>query len=397
MFRLAYFVTHPIQYQVPLLRFLAASEELELRVFFYSDYSLHAHRDPGYGVNFKWDVPLLGGYAHEFLTRAGGGKSRQKQALLPARNLAGLLRGFDAVWIHGWSHVCSLQAILAARRLGIPSLIRGDSFPDSLKNLGWRRTPKRWLLPRLFQRISGFLCAGSMNRQFYREYGVPAERLFVMPYAVDNQYFQEQATRASLQRESFRRSLKLEPGRPVILFAGMFQPVKSLPTLIDATARLAARLQPAPYLLLIGDGPLRSVLEEQARALPEGLVRFMGFRNQTELPAFYDLCDVFVLPSISDAWGLVVNEVMNASRPVVVSDRVGAGPDLVKPGENGFIFRVGDTEDLADKLCQVLSPPERGATMGRRSLDIINQWDFASNRTALLHALAATCARKSAT
>src|SRR2546430_3298455 len=83
-------------------------------------------------------------------------------------------------------------------------------------------------------------------------------------------------------------------------------------------------------------------------------VKFLGFRNQSELPSFYDLCDVFVLPSTSEPWGLVVNEAMAAGRPVVVSDQVGCARDLVQNGLNGFIFPVGDVEALAHALTRVL-------------------------------------------
>src|SRR6185369_10913800 len=119
MFRVAYFASHPIQYQAPLLRYLAADKRLDLEVFFYSDFSLQHHFDPGYGVQFKWDVPLLDGYKHAFLKRVAGDRRWQRKVWVPARGLKSTLyKGrFDAVWIHGWAHICSLQAMYAARSL----------------------------------------------------------------------------------------------------------------------------------------------------------------------------------------------------------------------------------------------------------------------------------------
>src|SRR5437773_10990444 len=114
-FRLAYFCTHPIQYQAPLLRYLAADGQLNLTAFFYSDFSLRQHLDRGYGVEFKWDVPLVQGYKHQFLKRLGSGQNLERKRWLPARGVNRLLRGgrFDAVWVHGWAHACSLQAMQA--------------------------------------------------------------------------------------------------------------------------------------------------------------------------------------------------------------------------------------------------------------------------------------------
>jgi glycosyltransferase involved in cell wall biosynthesis len=116
-------------------------------------------------------------------------------------------------------------------------------------------------------------------------------------------------------------------------------------------------------------------------------VCFAGFRNQRELPAFYDLADVFVLPSRREPWGLVVNEAMNAGRAIVVSDQVGSGPDLVKPGENGAIVPVNDVDRLAAALAASLASPAHTAALGRRSLEIIDRWGFREDIVGLKHAL----------
>src|SRR5438552_2483376 len=101
--RLAYFASHPIQYQAPLLRHLAADDRLDLEVFFYSDFSLHQHLDRGYGVQFKWDVPLVEGYKHRFLKRLWIGGEGARERWAPARGLKRALSEgrYDAVWVHG--------------------------------------------------------------------------------------------------------------------------------------------------------------------------------------------------------------------------------------------------------------------------------------------------------
>src|SRR5207237_833514 len=152
-------------------------------------------------------------------------------------------------------------------------------------------------------------------------------------------------------RESRRTGLRLDEKRPVVLFVARLSAVKAPQDLLDAFLDLRQNWNAGapPYLLFVGDGPLRPELEARAKKLANGDVRFLGFCNQSELPALYDLCDVFVLPSHFEPWGLVVNEAMNAGKPVIVSDQVGAAPDLVKSGQNGFIFRAGDTKDLTAK------------------------------------------------
>ncbi len=392
--RLAYFATHPIQYQAPLLRHLAADERLDLQVFFYSDYSLHQHVDPGYGVPIQWDVPLLAGYNHYFLERVYGGRQRARKAWLPARHVTRMLQqgAFDAVWVHGWAHLCSLQAIMAARRLKVPVLLRGESLPRRLCGPGRRTWPARWVRRMVLRSAAACLCIGSANREFYLENGIPAARLHMMPYAVDNAFFQRKASEARPGREALRASLGLAPDRLLILFVGRLSHVKAPDLLLNSLLLLLAGTR-APAagrqfsLLLAGDGPMRKQLEAAAQKLPAGTVHFLGFRNQTELPALYDLCDVFVLPSRFEPWGLVVNEVMNAGRAVIVSDRTGSAADLVEPGVNGWLHSNNDVASLAACLREALLNPERLQEMGRRSLQRIEAWNFEADRAGLLAAL----------
>jgi glycosyltransferase involved in cell wall biosynthesis len=123
-------------------------------------------------------------------------------------------------------------------------------------------------------------------------------------------------------------------------------------------------------------------------------IRFIGFRNQSELPSLYELCDVFVLPSEHEPWGLVVNEAMNAGRPVVVSDRVGAGPDLIENGVNGFVYPSRDVAALADRLRRLIDSPEHRAAMGARALESVARLDFNADREGLLAALDSIAGKK---
>jgi glycosyltransferase involved in cell wall biosynthesis len=409
MLRLAYIVTHPIQYQAPLLRLIAASPEIDLRVFFLSDFSLHAHREEAFNQTFKWDTPLTEGYKWEVLPRWFIGHSTSIRSRWP---VAGLKRRFkegrfDAVWVHGWGHVGLRQAIRAASQLRLPLLLRGETQPDSSRATGLKRRLRDLYCRRLVAQTSACLCIGSLNRDFYRQFGAPDEKLFHVPYAVDNAWFEARCRDDSTRREALRSELGLLPGRPVILFAAKFIPVKAPGDLLEAYQRAwcgerRAAPQPSsgqllpnaekehtkPYLLFVGDGPLRAQLEAQAGELNGNDVRFLGFRNQTELPALYDLCDLFVLPSVHEPWGLVVNEVMNANKPVIVSDRVGAAPDLVKPGVNGWIFPHGDAAALSRCLADAFHASNL-SEMGRRSLEIINGWGFEADLRGLTMALEA--------
>ncbi|MGD0119653.1 MAG: glycosyltransferase family 4 protein [Candidatus Binatus sp.] len=389
-YRVACLVSHPIQYQAPLFRYLAARPGIDLTVFFLSDLSVRAYPDSGFGVNVKWDVPLLDGYRHEFLPRVGSGSGLSFWRPWTFGLRARLRRGrFDALWVHGYAHRGCLAGIAAAKSLGIPVMLRGESNLLSETDDALKLGVKRIAIPALLRTIDATLAIGRLNREYYLHYGVGADRIFAMPYAVDNEFFRSAADRARAEREALRVDLRLQPGRPVILFASKMQPHKRAGDLLEAYARLSSDgiAEPAPYLIFAGDGEDRTQLEHRARALKWDSIRFIGFRNQSELPALYDLCDVFVLPSEREPWGLVVNEAMNAGKPVIVSDRVGAGPDLVDDGLNGFIYPTRDVAALADRLRRLLENPEHHAAMSVRALETVARFDFAADREGLLAAL----------
>ena len=324
--RLAYFVTHPIQYQAPLLRRVAQEVDIDLKVFFSSDISVRGHVDPGFGMKVKWDVPLLAGYQHEFLPRL-----RDSDRLTFSRPLNwGIYKRlrdgqYDAVWVHGYATANALQAILAARWLGIPVLMRAESTLFDRPRSRQKTITKALFFRVLRTSISAVLSIGDANSTYWRHYLGEAVPIFPFYYSVDNDFFQQRCREASVSREDFRRELGLEPGRGVILYASKLQTRKRCGDLLKAFLKLSAEqtIQPPPYLLIVGDGEERAALQEQAMTARPGDVRFLGFQNQTALPRFYDLCDVFVLASIDEPWGLVVNEVMNAGKAVIVSDEVG--------------------------------------------------------------------------
>lgn len=119
--------------------------------------------------------------------------------------------------------------------------------------------------------------------------------------------------------------------------------------LLEAFAALPAPSDPsaAPYLLFAGSGEIEDELRARATEIDSDAIRFLGFRNQGELPALYDLADLFVLPAENEPWGLLVNEAMSAGCPVAASEHVASAIDLVRHGENGYLFPVGDRARLA--------------------------------------------------
>ena len=399
--RLAYLVSHPIQYQVPLLRRIAREPGIDLTVFFGSDLSVRGYKDEGFGVEVKWDIPLLDGYKYEFLpalrdTNTEGTFSPISYGLsarLAGRAGEGNAGGnaqFDALWVHGYATANQMHGIVAANALGIPVIVRAESWLSDRPRSGLKLAGKRAYFHALKHLIDAVLVTGTPNREYWQYYLGDDFPMFAMPYAVDNEWFQQQAAQAAGERAEMQARYQLEPGRPVILFASKLQTRKHCDDLISAYARLSpgAGVEPQPYLLIVGDGEERAALEQQARATGFAGIRFAGFGNQTEMPRFFDLASVFVLPSRHEPWGLIVNEVMNAGRAAIVSSDVGCAADLIRDGVEGFVYPVRDVEALAGALRRVLETPEAAAEMGARARERINQWGFDQDIDGLRQALA---------
>ena len=190
-------------------------------------------------------------------------------------------------------------------------------------------------------------------------YGVPADRLFFSPHCVDNDAFKRasDAARGAVGRAAADR-------RRRVLFVGRLVDSKRPMDVVQAVSRLIAAGQPVE-LVIAGAGDLQGRMEEAARA--GGVdAQFLGFVNQSKLPAVYASSDVVVLPSIAiETWGLVVNEAMACGVPAVVSDAVGCGPDLIQPGVTGAVAPLGDVPALATTVASVLA---LDPSMTRRAL-----------------------------
>ncbi|MCW2249607.1 glycosyltransferase involved in cell wall biosynthesis [Azospirillum fermentarium] len=387
--RLAYLVSHPIHYQAPLLRMIAAQPDIDLTVFFQSDYLLRPTVDPDYGVTIDWETDLIGGFNSVFLPRIGSGNQfsffRPWTYGLWRRLVAGR---FDALWVHGYARFDNILAMMMGRVLGLRILVRDEVTQDSKARGPIRSGLKRLFFQFLRGLCDGFTVIGTRNAAYYRQNGIPDQRMFLVPYAVDNAFFQNRSAAAGRQSPDLRRELGLDMNVPVILFVARLLELKRPDTLLAAYARIAGGAEAEqPYLVFVGDGPMHESLAAEAARLGLNRVRFAGFEGQLRLPAYYAMADVFVLPSEWEPWGLVVNEAMSCGVPVIVSDRVGCQTDLVRDGDTGLVVPTGDIDALAAALRRLLTDRTAAATMGEAGRALIDRWDYAADLRGLRQAL----------
>ncbi len=351
--------SHPVQYASPLFRQMAEHPRLDIQVAYCSLQGAEAAVDPEFGVEVKWDVPLLEGYPWVHVPNKSLWPGLGRFFGLVNPGLWTLVRegGFDAVVIYtGYVYASFWITLVAAKLHRVPILFGTDATSLDPRSGGrWKVWLKKLALPAVFRMAVVPLAPSSATARYLQSLGVPADRIALTPFVVDNDSWTRRA--AEVDRGGARSALGCVDGEPVVLFCAKLQPWKRPQDVLRAFAKADV---PGARLVIAGDGPMRSELEAEANALNlADRVRFAGFVNQSSLPALYRSADIMVLPSEYEPFGLVVNEAMLCGCAAVVSDCVGARQDLILTGETGYVFPCGDVDALGALLREVLSHPER--------------------------------------
>jgi Glycosyl transferases group 1 len=344
-------ITHPVQYIAPTLRLLAKRREIDLVVAYCSLIGAESTLDSDFRVKVAWDVPVLEGYSWLHVPNISPEPSLAGFFGLVNPGLWKAIRTgrFDVV-INLTSYIyASFWITVAATKVQhLPLLLGIDATQIApLDGKKWKIGIKKFLWPRLYGLADVMVVPSSGGVCLLRSLGIPAERIVQTAHSVDNAWWADQASR--VDRRFVRANWRIPESAPVVLFCGKLQPWKRL-GVADA-------------------------------------VRFLGFVNQSNLPAVYRSSDVLVLPSEYEAFGLVVNEAMLCGCPVIVSDRVGARFDLVHEGKTGFIFPVNNVEALTALLYETLTTRDRLNQMANAAREQMKGWSPEKNVEGLIEAI----------
>jgi glycosyltransferase involved in cell wall biosynthesis len=247
----------------------------------------------------------------------------------------------------------------------------------------WKIPIKKFFWPRLFRLADQVIVPSSDGRDFMCSLGIPRDHISLTGDCVDNDWWIQQSQK--VDRAAVRASWGVSPNAAVIIFSAKLQQWKRPLDLLRAFAK--ANLQNA-FLFYAGTGPLLPQLESEAASLGiASRVRFLGFVNQSQLPAVYTAADLLILPSEFEPFGLVVNEAMCCGCATAASYRCGAARDLVAPVNPEFVFRAGDIDALAELMKKATADPARLKALGRASLAYIQTWSPERNIAAAVEAI----------
>lgn len=377
MKKLAVVTTHPIQYYAPLFRLLTERGKIACKVFY--TWEVEATKfDVDFGRVIEWDIPLTDGYEHEFVSNRGS--MRRDFRGLKNPELIQKIEAWkaDAVLVIGWNYYSHLK-VLRHFKNKIPVFFRGDSTlldeTPGVKTLA-RRIFLRWI----YSHVNTAFYVGTHSKAYFRAHGLRDNQLVYTPHAIDNERFADKTGQYAEEARKWRKELGIKETDTVLLFAGKLQTKKNPELLVKAFLTIN---NPALHLVLAGNGEQEKYLKQLAQG--HSRIHFVPFQNQSRMPVVYKLGDVFCLTSQGpgETWGLAVNEAMACGKAVIVSDRCGCATDLVKNGNNGFIFEYNNIIDLTEKIQYFLNHRDDIGKMGQTGLDIIQNWSFLSIVTAI--------------
>jgi glycosyltransferase involved in cell wall biosynthesis len=258
----------------------------------------------------------------------------------------------DVVAVNGWNNFGSLIAANCCLRRRRPMVVMSESSRQDEPRTWWKEAIKR----RIVGLYSAALVGGQQHVEYLVELGMPRERVFTGYDVVDNDYFGRRT--AEIRNSKFELRDKRGLPENYFLASARFIEKKNLPSLIEAYAEYRRRSEIAlkvPWdLVVLGDGPLRETLNSQLSTLNlNEHVHLPGFEPYEQLPVYYALANAFVHASMTEQWGLVVNEAIASGLPVIVSDRCGCVPELIN--DNGFTFDPTNEHELTARLLEMAS------------------------------------------
>lgn len=345
-------------YRIPLFESLSNNESLELKVF----YCAHIHKERMWNIDKSnnYDYEVLSGYTFEHLGVV---------CHLNPSIIFKLINGkYDVAIIGGYSDLTMILSVIISRIIDIPLILwsEGIAFSNSVFS--------KFINPYIkfvVEDAGAIIVPGTLSKELYTKLGSKEEKIFIAPNIVDNDAFTYYYNKFSSHKEELKIGQGIK-GKRVILYMGRLVEGKGIKYLLIAYKMLKKEIENI-NLVIVGDGPLRGYLNDFCMKEDIGDVIFAGWAQTIEQRSiYYSIADVFILPTLKDVWGLVLNEAMLFGLPVISTTAAGGSKDLIYPGENGYIVEPANIEQIYVSIKKILMDDHLAKSMGRKSLEIVN-------------------------
>ena len=264
----------------------------------------------------------------------------------------------------------------------IPLVVCYERTPHTERKAQWyRRFYRRGVL----KFVDACCVNGQQSLEYTRGLGMPEARITTGFMAADTEGLAQQRASLSLSAIQTLKSAYQTQGL-VFLFIGQLIPRKGISLLLTAWAHFEQQLPIQGTLLLVGSGPEEKNLKQQAEELNLKSVRFISHVDYNQIALYYAAADVCIMPTLEDNWSLVTPEAMACGLPVLTSFYNGCWPELVRAGENGWVFDALDPEDILSCLKRCVQYRSALPSMGQRSRAIVSRYTPRHAAAAILNA-----------
>ena len=368
--------SHVVQYGSPLFRALANDPRVDLTVLYCSLQGAESGKDPEFGIEIRWDEPLLDGYRWMHIPNRAWRPGLGRFFGLWNPGLWKLIRASrpDAVVFGtGYMYASFWLAVFAAWSSKAAVVFSSDTSTLAARDgARWKTWIKPFVLGRVYKMADAVMVISEAGKSVALELGTPERQVRLIRSGMSKETWVARAK--TFDRHTTRKELNIPPGAPVVFCCAKLQEWKRPLDLLEAFAKAAVR---EAYLVFAGDGPQRQELAIRAESLGiAGRVRILGFVNLSRLPGLYKAADLFVLPSKYDPCPFVVLEAMFSGLPVILSDAVRGRLDMIHEGRSGHVYPCGDIDTLARTLRQVLDDPGRLAQLKEGVRQQMESWSI---------------------
>ena len=358
-YKIALITNIPSPYRIPLFERLA--EKIDIFIYFMAS----SERKRG------WKPKVYQGFTYKILPDfAIGFRNKAMQESFsfhtnPTLAFELLKRPYNVMIIGGFASLSCYTAFLFSKIKRKPVILWiGNTLQDEPSTLRKIALP---LIKLLMKFSNAFGVYGTKSKEYVMSFGIPAEKIFVAVNVGNVDFFMKESERLKRQKEAIKRRLEIKSNK-VILYVGQLIERKGVKYLVEAFSKLKGEEKGAG-LVLVGDGPQREELMRRCQGVED--IHVTRIIQPEDLPPYYAIADVFVLPSLYDRFGIVVSEAMASGLPIIATEKVGASADLIRDGVNGYVVKDGDVDGLYEALRKILKDPQLPWWMGENSRRMI--------------------------
>lgn len=336
MKKLAFIVGHPTQFEGPMYQYFNKLDENFIHVYFYSGIKkTFIDNELSGTARQSWGIDILSNYLYSDIK------------IFKLKTVLEIIKNNKYIIVNGYINVYSITVLIIGRLFKKKVGLRLDTVPWN--NLKLSKKIYKYILLRILNLfVDSFWAVGTKTKEYLISNGISTNKINYLSYVVDNDWFSKNSDLSIEEKQNFRLKYNINPKNKVILCVSKLVEREMPINVIDAIIKLN---DPSITLIIAGDGNKRQFLENYVDMHSmKTKIKFIGYTNYQTLPLLYAIADLFIHPSKNEPWGVSIQEAMSCGLPVISSNFVGAGFDLIKEGVNGFIYKHNDIEDLVQKI-----------------------------------------------